>query len=67
MYIRHLTVNDYSSGPDKDRDKPGFVWIFGKVIDSKMFYLKIKIKKDVLVLCISFHNAQYDINFPHKQ
>ena len=67
MHIKKLDVEDYFKGPTEDRDMPGHVWKFGKEIDNKMFYIKIKIKRGILLCCISFHNAKYEINFPYKE
>ena len=33
-----LSVADYCAGPEKDRDKPGDVWMFGKRIGDNEVY-----------------------------
>ena len=68
MYIRSLKVINYFEGPVEDRDLSGYVWKFGKIINGKMFYIKLKIKKEKLLCCISFHDAEYEIeSFPFKE
>lgn len=70
-YIKSLEVKDYYKGPEED-DKEGnnySWWFFGKVINDTMFYIKIRVveKKDRRVICLSFHEAKYEINnFPYK-
>lgn len=68
--IRSLTVENYSSGPEPD-DNPkykGDVWFFGKVIDRKEIYIKLKINTagDLLIV-ISFHEADHAICYPYKK
>lgn len=68
-----LTADDYSSGPEADRDRPGEVWIFGLQIKSIEFYLKLKIAKWIpkdtgceasCAKIISFHKAKFPLNYP---
>jgi|AntRauTorckE6833_2_1112554.scaffolds.fasta_scaffold100395_2 hypothetical protein len=66
FYIKRLEVKDYFKGPTKDRDRSGYVWEFGKMINNTMFYIKIKIKKEKLLCCLSFHDAQYKVQFPYN-
>jgi hypothetical protein len=44
--IRKLEYTDYSSGPERDRDKKfeGEFWIFGKEIKGLEIYIKFKLK-----------------------
>jgi len=53
---------------DKDDDKPPLLFVFGKDINAKLVYIKLKIKgeTDKKVLCLSFHYAKYDMKFPYK-
>jgi hypothetical protein len=70
--ILSLSVADYCSGPEKDRDRLGDVWIFGKEIGDKEVYIKLKIAviKDAhqgeneIAKCISFHRAERPLTFP---
>ncbi len=36
-----LSAEDYSNGPEPDRDFPGEVWVFGKEILGHEVYIKI--------------------------
>jgi len=64
-----LSVVDYCSGPEQDRDRPGKIWVFGKEINSREFYIKLKIcdlNPGKLAICISFHEAERSIKYPFK-
>jgi len=64
-----LSVEDYCSGPDPDRGKPGFVWEFGKKIEGKEVYIKLKITEigaQKYAKCISFHKARFSQCYPLK-
>ena len=67
--LKELTVSEYSATLlDKDDDKPPLLFVFGKDINTKLVYIKLKIKgeTDKKVLCLSFHYAKYDMKFPYK-
>lgn len=67
--ILSLSVSDYFRGPEPDIDRPGEVWEFGKVIQGKEIYVKLKIfrgGKIRLAKCISFHASEFPICFPFK-
>lgn len=66
--LKELTVAEYSETLiDKDDDKPPLLFVFGKDINSKLVYIKLKIKeKTKRVLCLSFHYAKHDMEFPYK-
>ena len=53
---------------DKDDDKPPLLFVFGKDINSRLVYIKLKIKGEQTkrVLCLSFHYAKHDMVFPYK-
>lgn len=58
FYIKNLEVKDYYKGPcedDKD-DCDDIWWIFEKKIKNTVFYIKIGIKENRVVVCISFHD-----------
>ena len=65
-----LTVADYSSGPEPDRDFPGeILWKFGKEVGDKQVYIKLKIDDQghrKVAKCLSFHIAEHEIHYPHK-
>lgn len=61
-----LSADDYVSGPEEDRDRPGFVWVFGKRIGREI-YIKLKLYEAGAIAhakCISFHYAEYRLAFP---
>ena len=67
--LKELTVSEYSETLlDKDDDKPPLLFVFGKDINAKLVYIKLKIKGETnkKVLCLSFHYAKYDMKFPYK-
>lgn len=67
--LKELTVAEYSETLiDKDDDKPPLLFVFGKDINAKLVYIKLKIKgeTDKKVLCLSFHYAKYDMKLPYK-
>jgi hypothetical protein len=65
-----LSVEDYSAGPEKDRDVPGELWIFGKQVGGQEVYVKIKLMTDETgknrAKCISFHTAERPLKYPLK-
>jgi len=66
--IRGLNVLDYSEGPIEDNlYKISPMWVFGKTVKSKEIYIKISLGiENSNVICISFHEAEYAINYPLK-
>lgn len=70
LEILSLSVVDYSSGPEQDRDHPGDLWIFGKTINGYEIYIKLKIaeiKDTKIAKCISFHEAEFSLTYPFKK
>lgn len=65
-----LTYKEYiETGEDKLNKSLPRVYIFGKTIQGKQIYIKIKIRDKIncKVFCISFHLARYSlIKFPYK-
>ena len=66
--IYSLSVEDYSSGPLKDRDEKGDVWIFGKKVFGAELYVKLKLAslgslKRVRI--ISLHEADQPLSYPY--
>lgn len=62
-----LNVLNYSSGPTPDEDRPGDVWVFGKIIRSNEVYIKLKIvslSRGNQAKCISFHPAKRTLIYP---
>lgn len=66
--LKELTVKDYSETKfDRYDDKPPLLYVFGKYINSKQVYIKVKIKgeKNKRILCLSFHYAESKMEFPY--
>lgn len=68
--LKELTVTEYSETKiDKDDLNPPLLFVFGKYINNKLVYVKLKIKGDQQrhVLCVSFHYAKEKMTFPYAQ
>ena len=66
--LKELTVEEYSETKiDKDDLNPPLLFVFGKDINGKLVYVKLKIKGDQqkYVLCVSFHYAKDKMAFPY--
>ena len=50
-----------------DDVNPPILFVFGKDINNKLVYVKLKIKGDQQrhVLCVSFHYAKEEMTFPY--
>jgi hypothetical protein len=66
--LKELTVQEYSETLyDRDDDNPPLLFVFGKDINCKKVYIKLKIKDfKKKVLCLSFHYAEHAMNFPYR-
>ena len=67
--ILSLSVADYCGGPEPDKNKPGEIWEFGKLVEGKEVYIKLKIAQvgqEKIAKCLSFHVAEYPLCFPLK-
>ncbi len=67
--LKELTISDYSETLfDDSNDKPPLLFVFGKDINHRLVYIKLKIKGEASkkVLCLSFHYAKYDMKFPYR-
>ena len=65
-----LSYHDYSRGPVCDRDIPGQLWIFGKLINGIEIYIKTKLVEigDLRVVrIISFHPAEQPLQYPYNK
>ena len=69
--ILSLSVINFSSGPNEDKDRPGnSVWIFGTKIDETEIYIKLKIYNvhgEDHAKCISFHKAISPLTYPFAE
>lgn len=66
--LKELTVAEYSETKiDTDNDDPPILFVFGKNINGKLVYVKLKIRgeENRRVLCVSFHYARDKMNFPY--
>ena len=67
--ILDLSIENYSSGPEPDRDYPGDIWVFGKDVLGQEVYFKLKIDEfDAAeqAVCISLHPALHPLDYPLK-
>jgi hypothetical protein len=64
--ILELNPDDYSAGPFADDDGSGEdVWVFGKKVGGVTIYIKLKLTDNAK--CLSFHIAEYPMNFPLRK
>jgi hypothetical protein len=66
MMLERLTVQEYSEGPIAEILYGGSaMWVFGKTIKKREVYIKITMGAvGTSVICISFHLAEYKMNYP---
>lgn len=68
--LKELTVKEYSETLfDRDDDEPPLLFVFGKYINSKLVYIKLKVKgeENKRVLCLSFHYAERKMELPYLE
>ncbi len=65
--LNELRVEEYSETKiDKDDVNPPYLFVFGKDINDKLIYVKLKIRNDQKqVVCVSFHYAKDTMEFPY--
>lgn len=66
--LKELTIEDYSETLfDTDDENPPLLFVFGKDINGKQVYIKLKIKgvEHRRILCLSFHYAEKQMKFPY--
>jgi len=67
-FLNSLVPANYVSGPVADRDIPGEdVWTFGAEIEGEEYYIKLKLKTNQQLLCLSFHKAEYPLKYPYRR
>jgi len=66
ILIENLSVRNYYRGPeeDYDPDKSGNIWKFGIEYDGEELYVKLTIDENLV--CISFHTAKFNIDYPFR-
>lgn len=65
--IADLSAADYCEGPEPDLDRGGEVWIFGKRIEGREVYIKLKVAETdwgKIAKVISFHFARHPLDYP---
>jgi hypothetical protein len=72
--VEEMTYENYYRGPSPERNpnfNPGDIWEFGIEIetdDLNDVYVKLKDEQtNYYIICLSFHEAEYPINYPYKQ
>lgn len=66
--LKKLTVREYSHTLlDQGDNNPPLLYVFGQYINGRCVYIKMKIKGEdnKKVLCLSFHYAEWEMNFPY--
>lgn len=64
-WLLQLVPEDYYEGPLPNADEFGEdLWVFGKMIQHELCYIKIYFLKSQNVFCISFHFAEFDMYLP---
>jgi len=64
--VLSLTPDDYCSGPCKDSDIKGNLWVFGKRVKGKEVYIKLKLSGDERsqsVRILSFHFPERPLKY----
>jgi hypothetical protein len=66
--ITNLKTEDYSEGPLVEKMRGILpMWVFGKELKNKEIYIKISMGlENNSAVCISFHIAEFPMNFPYK-
>lgn len=67
--LKELQLSDYCEGPKVEQLYGGAdMWVFGKKIKGQDVYIKISMgTTGRQVICISFHIAEYAMNYPLKK
>ena len=64
--LKELKVEEYSETKiDTDNVNPPILFVFGKDINGRLIYVKLKIRdQQKQVVCVSFHYAKDKMEFP---
>jgi hypothetical protein len=67
--IMDLKVDDYSEGPLEEKQNCLLpMWVFGTQVNKEEVYIKVSMAApNCKAICISFHLAEYPINYPFKK
>lgn len=66
--LKELKLEEYSETKiDRDDSHPPLLFVFGKNINNRLVYIKLKIKEKHRkhVVCVSFHYAKEKMTFPY--
>lgn len=62
-----LRLKHYDRGPTSDYNNDGTdIWEFGKIINGKMTYIKLKIHPERGCICMSFKESHGPFTLPYK-
>ena len=65
--IKTLKYLNYDRGPTPDENKDGTdIWEFGKLIDGKLVYIKLKLDPLIGCKCLSFKESNGPFTLPYK-
>lgn len=66
--LKELRIDEYSHTLlDRDDANPPLLFVFGKDVRGRIVYIKLKIREGKRkILCISFHYAEYNLDFPYR-
>ncbi len=69
--IYSLSVLDFCSGPIRDLNDRGNLWVFGQIVSSKEIYIKLQIvtreNAEETAFCVSFHQAELPLKYPFRE
>ena len=68
-YLENLRIENYvETCDDKSNLKSNAYYIFGVPTNSKEIYIKVKIQSydKKIIICMSFHFAEYKLEYPYK-
>lgn len=65
--LKELKIEEYSETKvDTDNVNPPILYVFGKNINGRLIYIKLKIRnQQKKVVCVSFHYAKNKMEFPY--
>lgn len=64
--LKELRIEEYSETlVDRNDSKPPLLFVFGKEINDRQVYIKLKVKTKRRILCLSFHYAEYRMEHPY--
>ena len=70
--LKNLTIEEYSHTLfDRDNDNPPLLYVFGKIIQGRLVYIKFKLRTldegKGVIICISFHYAKEPLEFSYRK